>query len=157
MQAALKRQQKAGRDNGRTPFHWDNTANAGFTTGVPWIKLAANSQTIHVAAQEKDPTSCLNYFRSLVKLRKENIPVLVYGKYTLLDKANPKVYAYTREAEGQRMLVMLNFTSGIAQATISFNLSTAKLLLSNYKEPPAFNKGASSLSLKPYQAAVYKL
>ena len=85
------------------------------------------------------------------------MPVLVYGKYTLLDKANPKVYAYTREGEGQRMLVVLNFDTSPAQANLSLDLSHATLLLSNYKEAPLFHKGKSALTLKPYQAVVYRL
>lgn len=157
VQAALRRLQLASRDNSRTPFQWDSTTHAGFTSGSPWIKVAPSYKTINAAAQEKDPNSCLNYFRRLVKLRQDNIPVLVYGKYTLLDKTNPKVYAYTREGGGQRMLILLNFSASPAQANIALNISSATLLLSNYKEAPSFNKGKSTLTLKPYQAVVYKL
>jgi oligo-1,6-glucosidase len=156
LQTLFQRQQRTSRDNGRTPFQWDSTAHAGFTTGTPWIKVASNYKTVNVAAQEKDPNSCLNYLRKLVKLRKENVPVLVYGKYTLQDKANPKVYAYTREGEGQKMLILLNFTSSNAQTKLALNLSGATLLLSNYSEAPLFNKSKSELTLKPYQAAIYK-
>ncbi|MGZ3846808.1 MAG: alpha-amylase family glycosyl hydrolase, partial [Flavisolibacter sp.] len=155
--ALLKRMQFAGRDNSRTPFQWDATANAGFTRGTPWIKVAPNFKTINAAAQEKDPNSCLNYFRSLVKLRKDNSAVLVYGKYTLLDKDNPNVYAYTREGEGQKMLVVLNFSTSQAEAKIPLNIGSATLLLSNYKEAPAYNKSKSLLTLKPYQAVIYRL
>jgi len=157
LQTTFKRLQFSSRDNGRTPFQWDGTTNAGFTSGTPWIKVAPNYKTINAAAEEKDPNSCLNYFRRLVKLRTDNIPVLVYGKYTLLDKANPKVYAYTREAEGQTMLILLNFSASPAQANIALNLSSATLLLSNYDEAPLLSTGKSKLTLKPYQAVVYKL
>ena len=157
LKAALKRMQLAGRDNSRTPFQWNNRANAGFTTGTPWIKVNNNYTSINAAAQENDPNSCLNYFRSLVRLRKENIPVLVYGKYTLLDKANPSVYAYTREGEVQKMLIVLNFSSSSAQAKIDLNLDSAKMLLSNYKESPLFNNVNRTLTLKPYAAVIYKL
>ncbi|MGZ3939233.1 MAG: glycoside hydrolase family 13 protein [Flavisolibacter sp.] len=155
--ALLKRMQFAGRDNSRTPFQWDATANAGFTRGTPWIKVAPNFKTINAAAQEKDPNSCLNYFRRLVKLRKDNPAVLVYGKYTLLDKDNPNVYAYTREGEGQKMLVVLNFSTSQAETKIPQNIGSATLLLSNYKEAPAYNKSKSLLTLKPYQAVIYRL
>ena len=157
LEAVFKRLQLASRDNSRTPFQWDSTANAGFTNGTPWIKIASNYKTINAAVEEKDPNSCLNYFRKLVKLRTDNIAILVYGKYTLLDKANPKVYAYTRESGSQRMLILLNFTASDAQTNIELNLSNATLLLSNYKEPPLFNKVKSEFTLKPYQAVVYKL
>lgn len=157
LKALFRRLQLMSRDNGRTPFQWDSTENAGFTTGTPWIKVAPNYKAINVASQEADPNSCLNYFRRLVKLRKEYIPALVYGRYTLLDKANPKVYAYTREGEGQKMLILLNFSSSNAQTRLALNLSHATLLLSNYKEAPLIPKGSPILTLKPYQAVVYKL
>jgi len=157
LQTTFKRLQFSSRDNGRTPFQWDGTTNTGFTSGTPWIKVAPNYKTINAAAEEKDPNSCLNYFRRLVKLRTDNIPVLVYGKYTLLDKANLKVYAYTREAEGQTMLILLNFSASPTRADIALNLSSATLLLSNYDEALLLSTGKSKLTLKPYEAVIYKL
>ena len=157
LEAVLNRLKLTSRDNGRTPFQWNSTTHAGFTSGNLWIKIASNYQAINAADQEKDPNSCLHFFRKLVKLRKDNIPVLVYGKYTLLDKANPKVYAFTREGEGKKMLIMLNFSDAPAQSTIELNLSGATLLISNYNEPPLFNPGQTTLTLKPYQAVVYQL
>ena len=68
----LKEKQFTDRDNARTPFQWDSTANAGFTTGTPWIEVNKNYKTINEAAEENDPNSVLNYFRKIVKLRKEN-------------------------------------------------------------------------------------
>lgn len=147
----------ACRDNGRTPFQWDSTANAGFTSGTPWIKVTPNYKTINAAAQENDPNSCLNYFRTLVKLRNDNIPLLVYGKYTLLDKGNPNIYAYTRESDGQKMLILLNFSSTNAKANVQLSTTNAKLILSNYKVAPLIDKGKTTITLRPYQAAVYKL
>ena len=108
LQAFLKAQKIAARDNGRTPFQWDTTANAGFTTGTPWLKVNPNYTTVNVAAEDNNANSCLNYFRKMVKLRKDN-PVLIYGKYALLDQDNPDVYAYTRELDGRKILVLLNF------------------------------------------------
>lgn len=147
----LKEAQFSSRDNSRTPFQWDSSANAGFTTGTPWIKVNANYKTINVAAEEKDKNSCLNYFRKLTKLRKENL-VLVYGKYTLLDKDNPKVYAYTRELNGKKMLIILNFTNTIAEIKTGYDLSNAKLVLSNYE-----GTGSDRSQLLPYQAVIYQL
>jgi oligo-1,6-glucosidase len=148
--AFLERQKRASRDNGRTPFQWDNTVNAGFTTGTPWIKVNPDYKTVNAAAQEKDPHSVLNYFRKIVKLRKEN-PVLVYGKYTLLDKANPDVYAYTRELGEHKVLVLLNFKSKPGAANAGIDLGKAKVLLGNYANPARDGK------LRPYEAVIYKL
>jgi oligo-1,6-glucosidase len=155
IQKFMQRIKFESRDNGRTPFQWNNTKNAGFTTGTPWIKVNTNYTSINAAAQENDANSCLNYFRSLVKLRNDNIPVLVYGKYTLLDKNNPKVYTYTREGQGQKILILLNFSSSNAQANIPVIASRLKLLLSNYKGAPLIKKGTSIITLRPYQSLVY--
>lgn len=157
LQKFLKRKQFESRDNGRTPFQWDGTTNAGFTAGKPWIAVNKNYTAINASAEESDPGSCLNFFRSLVKLRNDNVPVLVYGKYKLLDRNNPKVYAYTRESMGQKMLILLNFTTSVAQAHIQLNTSSPQLLLSNYKEAPVTDKAKSIITLKPYQAVIYKL
>ncbi|MGZ3928938.1 MAG: glycoside hydrolase family 13 protein, partial [Mucilaginibacter sp.] len=144
------------RDNGRTPFQWNSSANAGFSTGTPWIKVNPNYTTINAAAQEHDPYSCLNYFRQLTKLRKEN-PALVYGKYTLLDKDNPDVYAYTREWNGKKILVLLNFTAKNAVANVKIGLPKTRALLSNYKDKVIYSKGTSGVELRPYEALICEL
>lgn len=146
----LERIRFSSRDNGRTPMQWDTTLNAGFSTGKPWLRTNTNYTTINAAAQEKDPASVLNYFRKIVQLRKDN-PVLVYGKYTLLDKNNPDVYAYTREWEGKKMLVLLNFSSKAAKANTGMDTNKAKLLISNYQTASADG------TLQPYEASVYEL
>ena len=96
----IEAQKFSARDNGRTPFQWDDSPNAGFTSGTPWLKVNSNYTTVNAAAQERDSSSVLNYFRKVVKLRKEN-QLLIYGKYSLLDRDNPDVYAYTREWNGK--------------------------------------------------------
>ena len=146
----MKRIKFESRDNGRTPFQWNSSTNAGFTTGTPWIKVNPNYKTLNAAAQEKDPNSPLNYFKKMVALRKQNL-VLVYGKYTLLDKSNPNVYAYTREMAGKKMLVLLNFKSKPATANTGINFTNAAVLAGNYPHPSATG------SLQPYEAVVYEL
>ena len=156
LQQFMQRIQFECRDNGRTPFQWNSSANAGFGIGTPWINVNPNYKTINYAAQENDPNSVLNYFRKLVKLRKQN-NVLVYGKYTLLDKSNSNVYAYTREDGGQKMLVLLNFTKSTAQTNLALNIAKAQLVLSNYKTATINNKSKSLIVLRPYEAIIYKL
>ncbi|MBL7741101.1 MAG: alpha-glucosidase [Chitinophagaceae bacterium] len=155
MQEFMEKIKNSCRDNGRTPFQWDTTAHAGFTSGTPWIRVNPNYTSLNAAAQEKDPESVLNYFRKLVKLRKEN-PVLVYGKYTLLDKSNPKVYAYTRELNGEKWMLLLNFSKD----AIDYNFHEYKtinksLVLSNYADAPEV--AGPSVKLRPYQAVIYKM
>ncbi|APA00892.1 alpha-glucosidase [Flavobacterium commune] len=150
LKAFLEEQKQTARENGRTPFQWDTTANAGFTTGTPWLKVNPNYAIINAEAQEKDPNSVLNYFRKLVQLRKEN-PILIYGKYTLIDKDNPDVFAYTRELEGKKVLVVLNFSDKNVKINTGFNIKNAKVLIANY------NNLAKDGLLRPYEAIIYKL
>jgi oligo-1,6-glucosidase len=139
------------RDNGRTPFQWDNSIHAGFTKGTPWLKVNPNYGTINAVAQEKDPNSILHYFRNMVQLRKSE-PTLVYGKYTLLDEKNPSIYAYTRELEGKKLLVLLNFKNQNATVQLGgLDLSKAKVLLGNYLTPSVNGR------LMPYEAVILEL
>jgi oligo-1,6-glucosidase len=139
------------RDNGRTNYQWDTTANAGFTEGTPWIKTNSNYKEINAAQQENDPGSCLNYFRKLVDLRKNNIE-LVYGKYTQVDKSNPSVYAYTREYEGKKDLILLNFTD--KSADVNTGVSSGSVLLNNYDTVSTIGP---TMSLRPYEAIVLRI
>ncbi len=141
------------RDNGRTPFQWDSTANAGFSSNAPWIGVNSNYKEINVAQQEKDSTSCLNYFRKLTQLRKK-YPVLVYGKYTQMDKICRHAYAFRREADGQKFLVLLNFASTVSQINAPVH-PDAQVLLSNYPGAED-NKGKLSVNLRPYEAIIFK-
>jgi oligo-1,6-glucosidase len=138
------------RDNGRTPMQWDSSMNAGFTTGTPWLQTNQNYINLNVSAQEKDENSCLNYFKNMVRLRKAN-KVLVYGKFTSINKENPDVFAYTRELDGKKMLVLLNFRSKSVTVKTGIDLSKTKTLISNYKTPSANG------TLQPYEAIVYEL
>jgi oligo-1,6-glucosidase len=141
----------ACRDNGRTPFQWDNTNQAGFTTGSPWLKVHPNYVTINAAAQESDANSVLNYFRKMIQLRKKEL-ALVYGKYTLLDAKNESVYAYTRELNGKKLLVLLNFKPTVAKANLTgIDLSKAKVLIGNYAIPSVDG------TLKPCESVILEL
>lgn len=150
LQAFLNAQKITARDNSRTPFQWNATANAGFTSGKPWLKVNPNYTTVNVEAEEKNSNSCLNYFRKIVKLRKDNL-VLVYGKYVLLDEDNPQVYAYTRELNGRKILIMLNFSSTPATANTGIDTTNAGLLIDNY------SSANNTKALRPYEAVVYEL
>jgi len=150
LQQFIKTAQFGARDNGRTPFQWDAGSQAGFTTATPWIKVNSNYTTINAATQEADPNSCLNFFRQLVSLRKDN-PVLVYGSYRLLDKNNPHVYAYTRTLEGKSMLILLNFSTQASSVITGIPTDKARLLIDNYGAGPQGN------TLRPYEAVIYVL
>ena len=147
--------QKTGgaRDNGRTPFQWSAGMNAGFTNGIPWINVNGNKNEINAEAEEKDPASVLNYFKKMVKLRKDHKDVLVYGKYTLLDVDNPDVYAYTREANGEKVLVLLSFRKNGGK----FDLNKMHLGNEWINNMQPIKVNGTVVELQPYQACIVKL
>ena len=154
LNAFLEAQKISARDNARTPFQWDPTVNAGFTTGHPWLKVNPNYKTVNVAAEEKDPHSPLNYFRKMARLRKSDL-TLVYGKYTLLDKGNPQVYSYTREWKGEKIGVLLNFSAKPATVSTGVPAGGAPVLIGNY--PDAAARLGGTVELRAYEAYVYRL
>ncbi|CAM3970992.1 alpha-glucosidase [Flavobacterium branchiophilum] len=150
LEAFLEGQKQTSRENGRTPFQWNNTANGGFTTGKPWLKVNPNFEKINAQAQEKDPQSILNYFRQLTQLRKKEL-AFVYGTYTVVDEQNPNVFAYTREWKGKKFLVVLNFSDQKSRLKTKLNLTKATVKLHNYPTP---SKG---IEFEPYEAVIYQL
>lgn len=138
------------RDNGRTPFQWDASDNAGFTKGTPWLKVNPNYTEVNVAAQQNDTNSELNYFRQMVKLRKDNL-TLVYGEYKLLLSDHPDVYCYTRTLDNETILVLLSFTDKQVKISLPQSLGDNRVLINNYS---AYQQQQSDAILEPYQAVV---
>jgi oligo-1,6-glucosidase len=149
--AYLQMQAELSRDNSRTPMQWDVSANAGFTSGKPWLPVNANYTITNVKAEDTAANSILNFVRNMIKLRKDNKEVLVYGKYTLLDKDNKDVYSYLREANGKKILVVLNFTKNNSAFNANADISKAKILINNYTSAPA------NTTMRPFEAVVYEL
>ncbi|UOQ76395.1 alpha-glucosidase [Hymenobacter sp. 5516J-16] len=151
--AYLQTMQRFSRDNSRTPFQWNASTNAGFTTGTPWIKINPSYTTVNQAAQEKQPDSVLNHFRQATEMRQQH-PVLVYGQYQLLDAANPHIYAYTRTLGPERVLIVLNFSDTPRNWPLPAGLKpSGKPWLNNYPTLPT----GSTFALQPWQAVVVKL
>lgn len=140
----------SSRDNGRTPMQWDTSLNAGFGAGKPWLPVNDNFRNVNVATQDKDSASILNYFRNMVRLRKEN-EILIYGAFKLVDADNPDVFAFTREWKGKKWLVLLNFRDRIVKTKTGLSYAKAKPLISNYDQPSADG------SLQPYEAVIFEL
>jgi alpha-glucosidase len=101
-----------GRDGERTPMQWNNEMDAGFSTAKQtWLPVAPDYKTVNVATEEQKPDSLLNYYKALIRLRKQN-PQLRTGDFVLVDTANDNVFSYIRKTnDGQAVLVSLNFTS----------------------------------------------
>ena len=144
----MESQKLIGRDNGRTPFQWNSSENAGFTTGKPWLAINPNYTEINVETEEKDENSPLNYFRRMIKFRKENIE-LIYGDAEYYDLENENVFAYSRAFDGRKLLILINFRETKAAANVPFEINNAKVLFGNYADFDG--------TLKPYQAVIFEL
>ena len=138
------------RDNARTPMQWDASANAGFTTGTPWIAVNPNYKKINVADQLKREDSVFHYYQKLIRLRKEN-EIIVYGNYELLLPEDENIFAYIRTLDNQKLLVVCNFSK--SEQKFDFSVyENAKVLISNYNR----DAGEDGI-LKPYEATVLLL
>lgn len=153
LQYFLDGQKMSARDNGRTPFQWDDSENAGFTNGQPWLKVNPNYKTVNVAIQEKDMNSPLNYFRKMVKLRK-TLPELIYGAYTLLNENDENIYAYTRTLDDKKVLIVLNFSSNNLEYRVPETVGTTGEILINNLADLKITKW--KFLLQPYQAVIIR-
>ena len=136
------------RDNSRTPIPWSAEKNGGFTKGdSPWIPLNPDYKTVNAVNAESDKDSVLHYFRKLTEFRRNNIPVLIYGSFSILMKDHPDVFVYLRENEEQSLLIACNFSS-LEQALDIELPGTPVKLISNYD---SCQPGV----LKPWEASIW--
>lgn len=145
----LQRLWHGSRDSARTPVQWDDSENAGFTTGTPWFYVNENYKKINVASQEKDESSVLNFYRKAISLRKE-LSCVRYGDYEEYGKSSSKLYTYSREDGKQKILVVCSYSDRNEKwkAPKGFHIKKAELILCNYS-------GEDSSDLRPYEARVY--
>lgn len=144
------------RDNARTPVQWDDSDQAGFTTGTPWIKVNPNYKEINVAQALADKDSVFYYYQKLIQLRKEN-PIFIYGRYDLILDNHEEIYAFTRTLYDDRLLIILNFSENTPEFNLPEDItySTTDLLISNYNVDSSDN--IHKITLRPYEARVYRL
>ncbi len=143
----------ASRDNARTPMQWTNGKNAGFTDAdTPWFEINPNYTEINVEAEENNPDSILNYYKKLLRFRKEN-DIVKYGDFEMLN-TNSKLFAYIRKLEGRKMLVVCSFSEKemAFRAPDSFPIVDAKLVLNNYEDNKVIRNGFMT---RPYETRVY--
>ncbi|MEQ8153821.1 MAG: alpha-glucosidase [Clostridiaceae bacterium] len=143
------------RDNARTPMQWDASENAGFSKGKSWIDVNLNYPYINVEKALKDKDSVFYYYKKLIELRKKH-EIIVYGSYELILKDHESIFAYTRNLEDKKLLVICNFTGMPAGFDLPDNIvyKSSELLISNYD---AENTEIEKFELKPYEARVYLL
>ncbi len=136
-----------GRDNARTPMQWDDSANAGFTTGKPWILVNENYLDINVKKASKDDNSVLHFYKNLIKIRK-NVASINEGEYIPLLKEYESVIAYLRKSDKETLLVVCNFYDQNQVVELD-NFTVKELIISNYDQSPINLK---SLELRPYES-----
>ena len=134
-----------GRDNARTPMQWSGGEGAGFTTGTPWIRMNDNYREINAETEVADPWSVFHYYKRLIHLRKE-YPVFVHGSFRLLLEDDPNIFAYVRDWEGVRLLVLCNFFGSEIWCPLKEMWEGKKRLLCNYQEVE------NEEILRPYEA-----
>ena len=141
-----------GRDNARFPMHWDDSDNAGFTTGTPWISVNENYKKINAAAQVNDPDSIFSYYKELIELRHQ-MEIIVYGVYKSKAIEHPDVFAYTRTLGDEKLFVVCNFREQEMDFTLEDGFTgDEKVMISNYDDVVKTENG---IYLRPYEAKVF--
>lgn len=139
-----------GRDNARTPIQWNNTKNAGFTTGTPWLHVNPNYHQINVEAALNEPNSIFYTYQKLIKLRHEN-SIIVDGNFELIKGTRDAVLAYYRKLKDTKWLIVANL-SGQKQSFSSTDKVTDQII-NNYTD----HSNLTNLTLKPYEAFAVKV
>ncbi len=140
---------RSSRDSARTPVQWDDSENAGFTTGTPWLPVNENYREINAAAEDRDPDSLLNFYRKAISLRKA-LPAVRYGDYKEYYRANSKLYVYSRKTDDQKLLIICSFADTELKIKVpsGFDLRSGKLILQSHSD-------VSENILRPYESRVY--
>ena len=142
-----------GRDNARTPMQWDSTENAGFTTGNPWLAVNKNYKFINAEDCLQDKDSIFYHYKKLINIRKHN-DTIIYGDYKLLLPEDKNVFAYSRELNGDKIVVVCNFYNKEINLNFKEDFNNVEILLSNYKDSSILMK---DLKLRPYEAIMYRV
>ncbi len=142
-----------GRDNARTPMQWNDSENAGFTTGTPWLAINKNYNEINAKQCLEDENSIFHHYRKLINIRKNN-DTIIYGDYTLLCPEDKNIFAYTRELNGDKILVVCNFYDKEVTFDFDDNFDSSEILLSNYEDSSLLT---AKLNLRPYEAIMFRV
>ncbi|MBF4768443.1 alpha-glucosidase [Nocardioides agariphilus] len=145
---------RKGRDNARLPMPWDASATGGFTSGSPWIEVHPLAGEINAAAQVDDPASVYAHYRRLIALRHDE-PVVAHGSFRMLLVDDPQVYAFVREYDGVRLLVVANLSSdpGVVADLSEVAYDDAELLIGSVQDA---TPGPAD-PLAPWESRVFRL
>lgn len=137
-----------GRDNARTPMQWDASENAGFTQGIPWLRVNPNYKEINAASQLYDENSIFACYKKLIRFRK-TWDVFVDGTFRMLLEDDENFFAYQRENVFRKLLVICNFFGCTLEYPLEADWENMELLIGNYdsiERPEIF---------RPYEARMY--
>ncbi|KAF2852280.1 glycoside hydrolase family 13 protein [Plenodomus tracheiphilus IPT5] len=137
--------QLMARDHARLPFQWDDSFNAGFSTGQPWMRVHDHYPEINVAKQEQDHNSVLSFYKRVLRLRKEHKDIFVYGTFELVDPEGMQTFVYRKRYQEKTALVVLNFTTEMQELPETKGM---QLLISSYSK-------ATSGTLQPLEGRIY--
>jgi alpha-glucosidase len=148
-----------GRDGERTPMQWNDSPNAGFTQGTPWLPVPPSYQTHNVATESADPNSILQFYRHLLTLRHED-QALLEGDYVDLSPKNDAVLSYLRRTGDEAVLVLLNMsgspqTLSVDVAAQGFSAAHMTTLLSTPNPPPRAE--LRPFTLQPFAVYIARL
>lgn len=143
-QEALAIIKTKSRDNSRTPMQWDSSAHAGFTTGTPWLKVGKSYENINVETEKSG--KIFPFYQELIKLRKA-LPIIAEGDYKAAYTDSDKVYAFERELDGQKLLVLNNFFPETVSLDLPADYQAGQVLISNYEGVEL----GDQVTLQPYQ------
>ncbi|MEB6059880.1 alpha-glucosidase [Staphylococcus pseudoxylosus] len=149
--ALLEKHKMENRDNSRTPMQWNDQTNGGFSEHSPWFPVNPNYKTINVAKQQQDPNSILNFYKSLIVLKKSD-DIYTYGTFDLVDKNNEQVFAYTRTLNNKKVLIVGNLTNQTATFNYDGPVNENNILLHNYKD-----EAIDINTIKPFEAFVVSI
>lgn len=148
-QEAFQIIQAKSRDNSRIPMQWDTSENAGFSTGTPWLKVGKSYKDINVENEIKG--LIFTFYQDLIRLRKE-MPIISEGSYKPAFEDSKQVYAFERQFEDQKLLVLNNFYAKEVEIDLPAVYQNGQILISNYEDAEVSEK----ILLKPYQTlAIY--
>jgi alpha-glucosidase len=143
-----------GRDPSRTPMQWDESPQAGFTVGDPWLPISDDFAAVNVRAQGDEAASMLSLYRRLLRLRRAH-PALSVGEYEPVA-ATGELLAYLRRAKGERVLVALNLGAEPCSLSIDSLGSEGQILLSTYMDR-SHELVVGSIGLRPDEGVIMSL
>ena len=151
----IKRAWRLSRDNSRTPMQWDDSNFGGFSKSKPWININPNYKTINVKNQINDEYSILNFYKTMIKIRKSN-EALIYGEYKLILEDDKNIYAYKRVLGSDEFIIITNMSNEKVMYNYKdIKLNYENLVIANLKVKN--HETTNSIELKPWECRMYKI